>query len=169
MPRTCTICRHDKRSEIDKALLDERPFRAIARQYGPSRGALARHQKSHIIQSLALSKKAEDELAADDLFGRLQYLSQQTLDILESAKHDGSPNVALSAIKRLESQIELRARLAGQLNGTKAPNQTQVNVYGSAEFNLAELSDEQLLARVQILGRRLEQSRADHAESVSRS
>ena len=44
MPRTCTVCRHSKRDEIDAALIERRPFRDIARQFGPSKDALVRHR-----------------------------------------------------------------------------------------------------------------------------
>jgi DNA-directed RNA polymerase subunit RPC12/RpoP len=46
MPRTCTVCRHEKRQEIDRALLVGRPLRNIAEEFGTSRMALCRH-KAH--------------------------------------------------------------------------------------------------------------------------
>ncbi len=34
MPRRCTICTHDKRETIERALIEHRPFRAITVQGG---------------------------------------------------------------------------------------------------------------------------------------
>jgi hypothetical protein len=43
MPRTCTICINPCRDEIDKALVDSQPYRAVARQFGVSDDAVLRH------------------------------------------------------------------------------------------------------------------------------
>lgn len=64
MPRVCTICPHPQRSAID-ALLAARvkPLRAIARQFGVDRGALARHRDAHVPKFAA--KAAEEIQLAD--------------------------------------------------------------------------------------------------------
>lgn len=59
MPRTCTVCRHRRRQEIDSALLVGRPFRNIAKQFGTSRMALCRH-KAHLLASLAKAANATE-------------------------------------------------------------------------------------------------------------
>jgi hypothetical protein len=43
MSRTCTICINPCRDEIDKALVDSQPYRAVARQFGVSDDAVLRH------------------------------------------------------------------------------------------------------------------------------
>jgi len=72
MPQTCAICRHEKRTEIEKALLNEQPLRKIAEQTGTSTTALHRHRKEHIAETLACAKQAADEVNADTLFQRLR-------------------------------------------------------------------------------------------------
>ncbi len=49
MPRTCTICGHPKRAEIDKALRDgEESNRRIAARFGVAEASIRRHKKNHL-------------------------------------------------------------------------------------------------------------------------
>ena len=68
MPQTCTICRHERRNEIDQALLDCESLRNIARRTGTSTTALHRHKTQHIPRSLVLAKETVEELQAGTLF-----------------------------------------------------------------------------------------------------
>ena len=47
MPRTCTICRHAKRHEIEADLQAGLPYRDIARRHIISKDAVARH-RAHV-------------------------------------------------------------------------------------------------------------------------
>jgi len=75
MPQTCKICRHDKRSEIDEALLNSEPLRNIAERTGTSATALFRHKKEHIARVLASTKQAAEEVSAETLFDRLRAIN----------------------------------------------------------------------------------------------
>ena len=44
MPRTCTICRHARRHEIEADLQAGLPYRDVARQYSISKDAVSRHR-----------------------------------------------------------------------------------------------------------------------------
>jgi hypothetical protein len=48
MPRTCTICRHAKRHEIEDDLRAGLSYRDVARQYSISKDAVSRHRASHV-------------------------------------------------------------------------------------------------------------------------
>ena len=48
MPRTCTICRHTHRGEIEADLQAGSPYRDVARRHEISRHALWRHWANHI-------------------------------------------------------------------------------------------------------------------------
>ena len=67
MPRTCTICAHAKRPDIDKALVERQPFRAIARQHGVSKDALIRHHDDHLPTALVKAQAAREAADADAL------------------------------------------------------------------------------------------------------
>jgi hypothetical protein len=112
MSQTCTICRHERRDAIDRALLDGESFRSISRRTGTSTTALHRHKGQHIPRMLVLSKAAGDELHAGTLTERIRAINRETLEILREARASRNPVIALAAISRVERQIELEARLS---------------------------------------------------------
>src|SRR5215470_17158581 len=116
MPQTCKICRHDRRNEIDEALLNSEPLRNIAERTGTSATALFRHKKEHIARVLASTKQAAEKASAETLFDRLRAINRETAAILADARASNLPALALQAIARVEKQIELEARLLGDLN-----------------------------------------------------
>jgi hypothetical protein len=48
MPRTCTICRHAERHEIEADLQAGLPYRDVGRRRGISQHALWRHRANHV-------------------------------------------------------------------------------------------------------------------------
>ena len=149
MPRTCTVCTHADKSEIDRALLDGQPLRDIAGRFGTSRSALLRHKQTDIPATLAKAKQAEEEVQAETLFERLRAINRETAEILREARESSSPSIALAAINRVERQLELEARLLGQMNdATKVAVGINVNPVDHPQFtHLAHMSREQLIAR----------------------
>ena len=118
MPQTCKICRHEKRQEIDQALLEGTPFRDIAGRFGTSKSALLRHKQTDIPTTLVKAKQAEEILDADSLFERLRELSNEARGILEEARASKDHAIALNAIGRAEKLLELEVKLLGELNNS---------------------------------------------------
>jgi hypothetical protein len=115
MSKACTVCRAPDRDAIDRGLLEGQPNAHLARRFGVSKFAVGRHGRAHIAPALVLAAEHRDLLRSDDLIEKLLGLGRVTLDILQAA-HDGkNPDIALKAIARAESQLELQARLLGQL------------------------------------------------------
>ena len=113
--RTCTICGHADRSDIEMALLDGQSLRNVAKRFSVGTTSLHRHKKAgHVAQSLVKAKEVEVELMGETLFDRLRSINAETTRILQEAK--GSPGLELSAIHRIERQIELEAKILGQLD-----------------------------------------------------
>jgi hypothetical protein len=52
MPQTCTVCRQPNVAEIERAIVGGEPLRDIARQYGVSKDAVARHKSDHLPRTL---------------------------------------------------------------------------------------------------------------------
>jgi transposase len=48
MPRTCSICRHAQRLEIEADLQAGLSYRDVARRYSISKDAVSRHRASHV-------------------------------------------------------------------------------------------------------------------------
>jgi len=117
MPRTCTVCTHEQRDAIDRALVAGEAFRHIAARFGTSTAALVRHKTDHIPAHLAKAEEAKSAAQADSLLDRLLTLSKETAAILTEARtgKEKDNRLALLAIARAEKQLELQAKLLGEL------------------------------------------------------
>jgi len=73
MPRVCTVCAHQERRAIDKALVAAQdPYRDIARQYGLSKDALLRHKADHLLAEIVAAWQAERHGNGLELAGELR-------------------------------------------------------------------------------------------------
>ncbi len=134
----CTVCAHEQRSEIDAALLQKAPARAVGRRFGLTHHALGRHRKSHLAGQLAYLNAERDAIgtrvALDDVAAAVQALEKrvpgevvtlETADdvlfegrrlygkiwaILSEAERTGDTRVALRAIKEARETLELFGR-----------------------------------------------------------
>lgn len=122
MPRSCTICTHAERAALETTLLAGEAYRHIAARFGTSTAALQRHKHDHLPSHLAQAHKAEEVTQADGLLERLLTLSQETTAILQEARAGEDHELALKAIARAEKQIELQARLLGELKEGQTVN-----------------------------------------------
>ena len=141
----CTICGHKKRREIDRALLERRPLRHTASQFGTSTGALQRH-RAHIHRDLVEAHQAgsrvEQFARADSLLadvrnpeGRAERLLAGAEDLLERAREAedlqtaiGAIRAAVAALSEARQLMTLRGELSGEFPNNEAPNVTLVRV-----------------------------------------
>ena len=128
MPRTCTICQHPQRAEIDAALVAGMPIRSIAFQIGVSHTAIQRH-KAHVSEAIGKSQEAREEAQALDVVKQLKAINAAALAILADARTTGDADTQLKAIDRIQRQIELQAKLLGDLD-----ERPQVNVLVMPEW-----------------------------------
>ncbi len=142
MARRCTICDHPRRAEIDRTLLrNEDGYRNIAKRFGISESALFRHRQGHLADVVAKGLEAESkpesgtvepahavDLAREhrslesrnteqaiDAVAQLKAINAACLEVLRQARADGKPVILLKAVDRIARQIELQARLLGQI------------------------------------------------------
>jgi hypothetical protein len=113
MPRTCSVCRHSSRNEIDYALVYRRPLRDIARQYATSKDALQRH-RSHLSQELVTTLRASRMNSSSALLEQLSGLLERAYDIIEE-NEQSKPQIALSAIREGRGCLQLLAQVKGEL------------------------------------------------------
>lgn len=107
MPRTCLVCRHESRRDIDRALIRGVPFRHIAQQYELSPDPVYRHSQTHLPKLLRNAADMEDLIDGKRLINELLDLHQITLDLLVEAREAGRPTVALKAIAVARGNIAL--------------------------------------------------------------
>lgn len=124
MPRTCTVCTHENRPEIDRSLVSGTSLRIIAGQWSVSKSALYRHKQEHLPGHLAKAHEEESIGQAIDVVRQLKAINATTLAILQEARSDKKHSLSLQAIDRVCKQLELQGRLVGQLQD----NGPQINV-----------------------------------------
>lgn len=122
MPRRCTICDHAERADIDRALVRGTAYRSIAKQYRLSESATFRHKAEHLPGKLMQAKDAEEVADADTLLDEVRSLHERTLSLLSGAEEAGELATALRAIREARANLELLAKLAGELNDNPALN-----------------------------------------------
>jgi hypothetical protein len=115
MPRKCTVCTHPDREAIDKDLVSGEAFRGLAAKYRVSEDALMRHNAGHIAPALVLAQQAVAVAQADDLLSQVRDLQTKALSILATAEKAGDLRTALQAIAQARQNLELLARLLGEL------------------------------------------------------
>jgi hypothetical protein len=150
MGRPCTTCSHPERYEIDRALVEFVPYRKLSARYGISAASLSRHRKGHLPAHLARSLEAQEarrfaKLGAHqaaraednsrqalDVVQQLKIINSACLEVLKNAREAKRDGTLLQAVDRIHRQIELQARLLGdlesgpQVNVLLAPEWTEV-------------------------------------------
>lgn len=149
MGRTCTVCTHDKRQEIDKALVTGATHREVSERFRLSPSAVYRHKTGHLPARLKRAfeaqetrkavelvqhraeERAKDVGQAIDVVRQLQAINSACLEVLQKARTDGKHALSLQAVDRIHRQIELQAKLLGELQDSGP----QVNVLIAPEWH----------------------------------
>ena len=132
MARACTTCAHPERRSIDKDLATGHLVnRRIAARTGLAESSVRRHAAAHLPARLVAAAEAEDVRQALDVLGQLKAINGATLAVLSDARKRGDGDLALKAVDRVQRQIELQAKLLGELD-----DRPQVNVLVAPEWLL---------------------------------
>lgn len=89
MPRTCSVCAHPKRADIDKALVANEPLRNVAKRYGTSATALHRHKRDHLAELLAQAVEVQRGRDAELVEQRQEQIAAKeavALDVMDELK-----------------------------------------------------------------------------------
>lgn len=129
MPRVCTVCSHPQREAIDRAIIAGEALRRIAPRISVDEASLRRHRDRHMAQ-LVQDHQEHEAARASSLLDQLRSLQSSTLGILDGALGSSDHGLALRAIREARSNVELLARLTGEL---EAPG-VQVQLVMSPEW-----------------------------------
>ena len=129
MARVCTVCTHEDRRAIDAALVQRRPFRTIAQQYGPSVWALLRHHDDHLPVALSKAQEAQEAAHGADLLREVQALRAKAYSLLLKAEAAGDIRTALAGIREARACVELLAEMAGELD-----RRATINILAAPEW-----------------------------------
>jgi hypothetical protein len=117
--KSCTLCSHAQRTEIDQELVSGTSLRNIAERYGTSATALHRH-KQHLSSHLAKAREAAQVVDAGTLLDQVKSLLSQAQRITEQAQQSKKLTVALQGIREVRGVLELLGKLSGELQtGTR--------------------------------------------------
>jgi hypothetical protein len=115
MPRKCSICVHDLRSEIERSVVAGDSYRTVAQRFGVSRDAAVRHRR-HIMAAAPNSLQIEQIFQPGSLVEQLCGLTSEARHLKDKAEVAGDYRTALAAVRELCRIVELIARLRGELN-----------------------------------------------------
>jgi hypothetical protein len=124
VPRSCTVCEHSERAVIDRALVGDASNRSVASLYDVSEAAVRRHKANHLPAKLVMAHQEEDVREALDVVHQLKAINATSLHILKEARDQGKLSTTLQAIDRIQRQIELQAKLLGELDERPVVNLT---------------------------------------------
>jgi hypothetical protein len=134
----CRACRHEKRSEIDRALLSGDAPRQVASRYdGLSATGLQRHQK-HITSSLVKARDAKEVGQASSVLSFVRGLVAKAHQFTDLAEQKGDLRTAMSGLRELTRMAELLAKLTGELDQRSETNILNVHVTPEAAAKIAE-------------------------------
>lgn len=74
-----------------------------------------RHKANHLPAKLVMAVKAAEVVEADNLLHQVGDLQRRALAILDKAEETGELRTALSAIREVRGNLELLAKLLGEL------------------------------------------------------
>ncbi len=125
MARSCSVCNHPQRQEIDRMLLSGEPIARIARHfakfshdYSLSRDSLSRHKLNHLREDL-------DDVRSVMMQAREESLNEIKKREIDEIKKAATSNLAarLEAAENYLDQIrEIRCRAAGMLEKAEVSN-----------------------------------------------
>ena len=110
------MCEHPKREEIDRALVGETSNLSVSSLFGVSESAVRRHKGNHLPAKLVMAQAAEEVAEADALLDQVGDLQRRTMAVLEAAELSHEHRTALAAIREARGNLELLAKLIGQLD-----------------------------------------------------
>ncbi len=129
MPRTCTICGHPQRAAIEHDLASGQALRAIAARYGTTATTLSRHRDGCLAGAIAAAKAASAVATGTTILEQVRDLQRETIEILRGAKHEKRYTSAVLAISAALKNLELQARLTGELD-----ERPQINILVQPEW-----------------------------------
>jgi len=116
MPRTCTVCVHQDREAIERALVAGASAQKVSALFRVSPDAVQRHRAEHLPAAVRQARTDAEERQALDVLMQLKAINGASLHILHEARQKRDPQTALKAIDRIQRQIELQAKILGELD-----------------------------------------------------
>jgi transposase len=115
MPQ-CSVCAHADRATVDKTLVAGASLRDVAGRFGLTKSSVERHQADHLPARLVRAQEKADVREAIAIVEQLKLVNAAALHVLKQAKDSRDGELMLKAADRILKQIELQAKLLGELD-----------------------------------------------------
>ena len=118
MARTCTVCSHPEKEEIDRLLVRGDSIAGIARDFAVSEDALKRHFDNHVPKTLAASPSAKEITDVDKFLSEIEEVKNRALRLLDKAENAQDTRVygpPSQYLKEFREYVRLMAELSGKL------------------------------------------------------
>ncbi len=128
MPQACSVCTHQQRTAIDRAIVAGVPNRRIASQFGLTEIAVRRHKGRHLSLRLVKAQEARDDRQARSLLDQMDEHLRRARDVLDRVvPKEGRVRALDAAVALREVRETLMAigRLTGELRSNA---QVEVNI-----------------------------------------
>lgn len=112
---TCTVCRHQAREDVDRALVGGESQRVIATRYGLTQAAVGRHSQNHLPATLVEASVERGVEHGQALLSQVEWLLGETKDSMTRSKTDGKEKDFLAGARETRHTMELVGRLTGEL------------------------------------------------------
>ncbi len=116
MSRSCTVCIHDRREDIDIALVRGVSVRAVEASYGVTYRSAQRHKENHLSPTLIRTMEARQAGIEGNVADHVRRLLGDSYDLMERAKETGDIRLAVTAMGNLRETLKLLGDATGELN-----------------------------------------------------
>lgn len=113
----CSICSLPlyRRRNIDRDIVNNRSYAAIARDYDVNYESLRYHAKNHVYAQMAKYQEVQERTRALDVIGEIETLTQRAEKILTEAEEKNHSGLALKAIQQIRGNMALLAGIQNEL------------------------------------------------------
>jgi hypothetical protein len=143
MANTCSICRSQRRNEIDRDLIGPESLREISARYGLAKSSLHRHRARCLAPKIAGAIARREEVSADRLISYANGLLDHALGGMLRARQADDDSGMRAFMAESRKQIELLARLGHVIGPSPL---VQVDARRQTVNVLANLSEDELRA-----------------------
>lgn len=111
MARTCTICTHTDRDDLDLAIISGQSHPTVAASFRVTHDSVRRHAANHLEPRLIEAATRRRLFHDDDLLGRMLGLVEEAEDALTRAKAGDDSKGVLSAIREVRESLKAASAL----------------------------------------------------------
>ena len=144
MARSCRICNHPKRLEIDKELVTGKSKTEIARNFDVPYHSLEYHEKSHLSRQLAQAMNKKQGIEGLNLLEQLEEIITKAKQIFDRNYANGKDDIALRALAEQRGTLDLLCRIAQTLYSIKALEMHQTQREETEALDLSDFTDDEL-------------------------